>query len=68
MTDIMVVVFAVVFIVLSPFLIIWALNTLFGLVIAYNFYTWLSVLILGSVVVKKNKQHIKQTRIRSWDF
>ena len=30
-------------IIISPFLTIGALNTLFGLSIAYTFYTWLSV-------------------------
>ena len=34
----------------APFLIIWAMNTLFALGIAYNFWTWLAVIILSSVV------------------
>ncbi len=32
-----------------PFAIIWSLNTLFALGIAYNFWTWLAALILGSL-------------------
>lgn len=34
-------------IVFGPFAIVWALNTLFALGIAYNFWTWLSVVILN---------------------
>lgn len=37
-------------IVLMPLAVIWALNTLFGLAIAYTFWTWLAVLILGSAL------------------
>jgi hypothetical protein len=35
--------------VLGPWIVIWAWNTLFGLVytIPYTFYTWLAVLIVG---------------------
>jgi hypothetical protein len=44
---------------LVPFGGIWALNTLFGLGIAYTFKTWLAALILGAILnpvvnVKKN--------------
>jgi hypothetical protein len=43
----------------TPFCGIWALNTLFGLGIAYTFKTWLAALILGAIIsptvsVKKN--------------
>ena len=36
-------------ILLGPFFVIWAWNTLFGAVysVAYTFWTWLAVLILG---------------------
>jgi hypothetical protein len=34
-------------IVLFPLAVVWALNTLFALGIAYSFWTWLAVLILG---------------------
>lgn len=37
-------------VLLSPLAVVWALNTLFGLGIAYTWQTWLSVLILGGVV------------------
>lgn len=37
-------------IVLSPFLFVWSLNTLFGLTIAYTFKTWLAALILCTAV------------------
>ena len=33
--------------VFAPFAIIWALNTLFGLGIAYTFWTWLAVGVLN---------------------
>jgi hypothetical protein len=44
---------------LVPFGGIWALNTLFGLGIAYTFKTWLAALVLGAIInpvvnVKKN--------------
>jgi hypothetical protein len=31
----------------GPLLTIWSLNTLFGLGIAYTFWTWLAVIFLG---------------------
>ena len=34
------------FVILFPFLVIWALNLLFGLTIAYTFETWCAVTIL----------------------
>jgi len=34
---------------IGPLMIIWALNTLFGFVIAYTFKTWLATLILAGV-------------------
>jgi hypothetical protein len=36
-------------IVLWPLAIIWSLNTLFTLAIAYTFWTWLAVVVLTSV-------------------
>lgn len=38
----------VLLIIVGPFITIWALNTLFGLGIAYTFWTWLAVIILGA--------------------
>jgi hypothetical protein len=49
----------VLLIIVGPLIVIWALNTLFGLGIAYTFWTWLAALILSasfgktSVTVKK---------------
>ncbi len=43
------VVLIVVLIAAGPLLVIWAVNTLFpALAIAYTFWTWLAVLILGT--------------------
>ena len=36
-------------IILAPFVTIWALNTLFGLGIAYTFFTWLATVWLQLV-------------------
>lgn len=46
-------------ILVVPFINIWALNTLFGLGIAYTFWTWVASLVLTSMLsggglVKKN--------------
>lgn len=41
------VVFAIIAaVILSPFLLVWALNTLFKLAIDYTFSTWLASLVL----------------------
>lgn len=37
-------------IIFGPFLNIWAINTLFGLGIAYTFKTWMASIILGAIV------------------
>jgi len=39
--------------VFIPIILIWSLNTLFGLGIAYNFWTWLAALILGGLFTAK---------------
>lgn len=36
--------------IFAPFLTIWSLNTLFGLGIAYNLWTWLAMAWLGAVL------------------
>jgi hypothetical protein len=41
------VLFFVLLIIVGPFITIWALNTLFGLGIAYTFWTWLAMICLG---------------------
>ena len=40
----------VVLITIGPFITIWALNTLFGLGIAFNFFTWAAVVWLTGVL------------------
>ena len=46
-------------VILVPFAVIWALNTLFALGIPYTFWTWLAMLIVtgtfGKTNVKINK-------------
>lgn len=44
---------AAILIVIGPILIIWSLNTLFGMGIPFTIWTWLSVVILGSVFKAK---------------
>jgi hypothetical protein len=44
----------IVLIVVGPFLSIWALNTLFGLAIAYTLKTWAASLILGLALTARN--------------
>lgn len=44
---------AAILIVIGPILIIWSLNTLFGMGIPFTIWTWLSVVILGSVFKTK---------------
>lgn len=39
--------------IFAPFLTIWSLNTLFGLGIAYNLWTWLAMAWLGAVLSAK---------------
>ena len=41
------VLFFVLLIIVGPFITIWSLNTLFGLGIAYTFWTWLAMIFLG---------------------
>jgi hypothetical protein len=53
MSEIIKIVLAIVLIVIliaaGPLLVIWSLNTMFpALAIAYTFWTWLAVLILGT--------------------
>lgn len=40
------IVIVVLLVILWPLVIVWALNTIFGLGIAYTFWTWLAMLIL----------------------
>jgi hypothetical protein len=41
-----VIIFAMIAILLAPLILIWSLNTLFGLTIAYGFFEWLAGLFL----------------------
>ena len=50
MDKLVLVVVFIVFIIAIPLLIIWSLNTLFGLAIASTPATWFAALVLGSVV------------------
>lgn len=49
LTILAVAVLLIVAVVFGPFIVIWAWNTLFGTVytIAYTFWTWLAVLVIG---------------------
>lgn len=42
-----------VLIVVGPLISIWSLNTLFGLGIAYTFWTWLAMAWIGAVLSAK---------------
>jgi hypothetical protein len=42
-----------VLVLIGPFVTIWALNTLFGLGIAYTFWTWVAIVWLGLVLQTK---------------
>lgn len=50
MKGLLLVLMVVVLLVLGPLATIWALNTLFALGIAYNFWTWLAVIVLGAAI------------------
>ena len=43
----------VLLLVFMPLAVIWALNTLFGLGIAYGFYEWLAVLVMSIFLQSK---------------
>jgi hypothetical protein len=47
---IFIIILFVLVVVLGPLVLIWALNTLFALGIAYTFWTWLAALVLGWTV------------------
>ena len=42
-----VILLAILLIIFGPFLMIWSINTLFGLTIPFTLKTWLAALILG---------------------
>ena len=49
---------ALIGLVVGPWIVVWALNTLFGLALGYTWETWLAVVILG-IFLQANVQ-IKQ--------
>lgn len=52
----LVLVFFILLIIAYPFISIWALNTLFGLGIAYGFFEWLAMLWVGVVLFPKSNK------------
>ena len=50
MTAVILIGIVVLYIVFLPLAGIWALNTLFGLTIAYTFKTWMAALLLAGIV------------------
>jgi len=50
MTAVRLIGIVVLYIVFLPLAGIWALNTLFGLTIAYTFKTWMAALLLAGIV------------------
>jgi hypothetical protein len=50
--DFIKIIFLILAIVFGPLAVIWSVNTLFAVGIAYTFWTWLAALILGGAVAK----------------
>lgn len=50
MDNLLVILLIILVIICGPLLLIWALNTLFGLSIAYTLATWFAALVLGGTV------------------
>lgn len=50
-------------VILSPFAVIWSLNTLFKLAIAYSFKTWLAtyILMLGTLSTRVSRNGSKNS-------
>ena len=44
---------AIILVIFMPLAVIWAMNTLFGMAIAYNFWTWLATFVLCGIVSPK---------------
>jgi len=59
MTTVIFIGIVVLCIVFGPLAVIWALNTLFGLTIAYTFKTWLAALMLAGIVGGTSKASSK---------
>lgn len=60
MEDLLLILLIILVIVLGPLLIIWSLNTLFGLGIAYTLQTWVAALILGGVLSRSASSSSKK--------
>jgi hypothetical protein len=52
--------FIIIFAIFSPLAVIWSVNTLFGLTIAYGFWEWLAALVLLSCLSARNISSFKQ--------
>ena len=52
--------FVLIFAIFSPLAVIWSVNTLFGLTIAYGFWEWLAALVLLSCLSARNISSFKQ--------
>jgi len=59
MTLVILIVFAVLGVAFGPLAGIWALNTLFGLTIAYTFKTWLAAIVLAVIIGSTSKMSRK---------
>ena len=60
MTMIGLIALVIAIIIFAPLLVIWALNTLFNLGIAYNFWTWLAMAVLTGTFGKTNYVKIRK--------
>lgn len=54
-----VVIAIILLVVLWPLVVVWALNTLFGLGIAYTFWNWLAALVLITVFTSRSNTEKK---------
>ena len=55
MTPFFIIAIVIALIILGPLALLWSLNTLFSLAIAYTFKTWLAALVLGGVLFRSVK-------------
>ena len=49
----LIILIAAILIVVGPILVIWAINTLFGMGVEFTIWTWLAVVILASAIRAK---------------
>jgi hypothetical protein len=62
LTALVVILLFVIMFVCFPFAIIWALNLLFSLSIAYTFQTWLAIIVLAIALQSTNNVKVKLNR------